>query len=425
MKKPALYPIRNERGSACVVVHEILDQGYELEFAWGRAKQRAQAHATGWARNMTLLALRLKGPVDAWLAQQLRNPLGEKQLMVQTILRLGVLQLVIQKDAPHAVVNEMVDLTKGWGFTSLSGLVNAVLKKAAALPREALLDVPDAVYAPDWWAEAGVSLEGFPACLQSGKPPLDVSMKNPSDGWVQMLGGERMSGNTVRLHDYDEVTQIEGFPTGAWWVQDFAATLPVQMLGDVTGKHVLDLCAAPGGKTAQLCAAGAHVVALDRSEKRLKRLRENMERLEYSPEIIVADALEWQPEAPFDAILLDAPCSATGTLRRNPDVLWNRSQTSVQELVELQQKLFAQAAKWLAPAGVLVYAVCSLMPAEGEAQLAQFKNTQGLDFSPLSEQDGVPHAYANAQGALRTHPAMLAEKGRLDGFFAARFTKTP
>ena len=422
MKKPAPFVIKNQRAAACIVLHEILHQNHDLEFAWGRVKQRADAHASAWARNAVLSVLRLRGALDAWLQQQLRKPLGESAAMVQTILRVGIVELVLQKEPPHAVVNELVELSKQWGFEGLSGLVNAVLKKAAQLDEQSLLNIPDARYVPAWWAKAGVQTEGFAKALNTGKPPLDMFVKEDAAAWEQKLGGALLGTHTVRVQSYGEVTELEGYDEGAWWVQDVAASLPVQMLGEVRGKRVLDLCATPGGRTAQLCALGAEVTALDRSEKRLKRLHENMQRLGFAPDVVVADALEWNASQPFDAIIVDAPCSATGTFRRNPDVLWTRSPEGVAELVELQAKLFAKAAEWLAPSGTLVYAVCSLMPQEGERQAERFAKMAGLTHVPLTSADGFAHGFVDAAGNLRTRPSMLPEQGHLDGFFAARFT---
>ena len=210
---------------------------------------------------------------------------------------------------------------------------------------------------------------------------------------------------------------LEGFDAGAWWVQDFAASLPARLLGPGAGRRVLDLCAAPGGKTLQLAAAGWQVTAVERSAKRAERIDQNLARLNLSAEVVIADALQWQPAEPFDAVLLDAPCTATGTARRHPDVLHRIGPRQIAEMAELQAALLAHAASWIKPGGQLVYAVCSLEPEEGEAQAQQV----GLAPDPIRA-DELPAGLSPADhGWLRTDPGMLADAGGLDGFFVARF----
>jgi 16S rRNA (cytosine967-C5)-methyltransferase len=224
----------------------------------------------------------------------------------------------------------------------------------------------------------------------------------------------------VRLGQHAPIDSLIGFADGAWWVQDAAAALPAKLLGDVRGKRVLDLCAAPGGKTLQLAAAGAHVTAVDKSEARLKRLRENLARTKLQAEVVCADALAFKAE-PFDAILLDAPCTSTGTLRRHPDVAWLRRPTDVRALAELQAQLIAATARLLKPGAPFVYAVCSLEPEEGPGVVAEALRN-GWRRAPLTNE--VPAEFITADGDMRTHPGLWPEIGGLDGFYAARLLRT-
>jgi len=225
-----------------------------------------------------------------------------------------------------------------------------------------------------------------------------------------------MAGH-VRLPRGSAVEQLPGYYEGAWWVQDFAASLPARLLGPGKGRRALDLCAAPGGQTLQLASAGWEVTALDFSAKRLERLRENLARTGLRANVVVADALEWQADRPFDAVLLDAPCTATGTCRRHPDVLHRIGRRQIEEMAELQAELLNRAANWVGPGGLLVYAVCSLEPEEGERQAERVT----LAPDPIAVAELPPRLSPTAQGWLRTDPAMLAEAGGLDGFFIARF----
>ena len=251
--------------------------------------------------------------------------------------------------------------------------------------------------------------------------PLDVSVKTDAEGWAQRLLGVLTPTGSVRITDPAPVDSLPGFESGAWWVQDAAAALPAQLLGDVRGKRVLDLCAAPGGKTLQLAAMGARVTAVDKSDQRLERLRENLARTNLQAEVICADALEYRSAEPFDAVLLDAPCTSTGTLRRHPDVAWLRRPTDVRALAELQAKLVAASARLLKPGAPLVYAVCSLEPEEGPGVVAEALRN-GWRRAPLTSADTLPE-FITADGDLRTHPGQWPEIGGLDGFFASRLVR--
>ena len=230
---------------------------------------------------------------------------------------------------------------------------------------------------------------------------------------------------SVRLKDARNITRLKGFEEGSWWVQDMAATIPARLLGDVHDKRVIDLCAAPGGKTAQLASAGAKVSAVDRSKERIAMLKTNVHRLKLQAEYVTTDASKWLPAFAPDAILLDAPCSATGTLRRHPDVAWHRRPEDIKRLRETQASLLRHALGILKPGGTLVYAVCSLQPEEGEQQIAQLLNEcKYVNLLPANAAElGLPGECMTQKGEIRTLPCHLAELGGMDGFYAVRLRK--
>ncbi|WP_179506303.1 MULTISPECIES: methyltransferase domain-containing protein [unclassified Sphingomonas] len=330
------------------------------------------------------------------------------QLMLAQALRLGL--------PPHAVIATGLPLLTGGPRRLAHGVFSALLKRGAALPDAPTL--PPAV-AQRWDA----AWPGRTAAIGAGiatPPPLDLSLRDPAQTahWAQELGGVSLLPGHVRLPRGQAVESLPGFGQGEWWVQDLAASLPARLLGAGEGRRVLDLCAAPGGKTMQLAAAGWAVTALDKSARRLERLVANLARTSLAVQVVQGDVLTWQGDAPFDAVLLDAPCSATGTCRRHPDVLHRLA--AIDDLTQLQAQMLARAADWLKPGGTLVYATCSLEPAEGEAQAAAFT---ALSPAPIAA-DELPDGIApTAQGWLRSDPGMLADAGGIDGFFAARWHK--
>ncbi|MGE3713911.1 MAG: RsmB/NOP family class I SAM-dependent RNA methyltransferase, partial [Alphaproteobacteria bacterium] len=253
------------------------------------------------------------------------------------------------------------------------------------------------------------------------EPPLDLTPRADGTFWAQKLGGHLLPTGTVRLEERAGVTTLEGFNEGAWWVQDAAASIPAQLLGKVRDEVVVDLCAAPGGKTAQLAAKGANVTAIDITESRMKTLKENLKRLRLKAECITADALKWVPQEAPDCILLDAPCSATGTMRRHPDVAWNRTQDDVLRMAHTQYRLLNHALDILKPGGRLVYAVCSLQPEEGEGQITRLmENRKDVALMP------IPPYYANyatSHGGIRTLPCHMEDSGGMDGFYTVQLIK--
>jgi 16S rRNA (cytosine967-C5)-methyltransferase len=266
------------------------------------------------------------------------------------------------------------------------------------------------------------------AAMHGEEPPLDLTVKQDPDGWAARLRGRVVATGTVRLVAHGPVSLLPGYVEGAWWVQDAAAALPARLFGEVAGRRVADLCAAPGGKTAQLAAAGARVTAVDRSPARLARLRENLARLGLAAETIEADALEWQAE-PFDAVLVDAPCSSTGTIRRHPDIPWLKREVDVAAMASLQARLLDRAVALTRPGGTLVYCTCSLEPEECEMQVsALLERTPGLVRRPLAAAEvGGQAEFVTEAGDLRTLPCHWSDPdprmAGLDGFYAARLER--
>ena len=388
-----------------------------------------------FARLIVATVLRRLPQLDALIGQCLDKELPKGATAVEDLLRLGAAQLLFIGTAAHAAVDETVALVAATGHRKLKGLVNAVLRRLAreggawvAEQDAARLNTPDWLWR-GWSAAYGEATARAIAEAHLREPPLDITVRGDrktSATWAARLDAEILPTGSLRRAAGGDVTALPGFDEGAWWVQDAAAALPVRLLGDVAGKRVADLCAAPGGKTAQLAAAGAKVIAVDRSAPRLARLEANLARLDLAADCVVADAVTWRPSAPFDAILLDAPCSATGTARRHPDILRLKSPKDVAKLARLQDRLLAAAADMLAPGGRLVYCTCSLQAEEGPDRIAAFLEGN----APFARAPMRPGEIAGADdsitpsGDLRTTPAAWPDRGGLDGFYAARLMRS-
>ncbi|MFC4293576.1 RsmB/NOP family class I SAM-dependent RNA methyltransferase [Novosphingobium tardum] len=368
------------------------------------------------------LALAITGEVLRWLADldALIDSATAQALpddaKVRTVLRMMLAQALRLGTPPHAVLATGLALLTGGPRRLAHGVFSTSLKREAALPAAPTL--PPAVAAR--WEAAWPRRVPAIAAMLADPPPLDITLRDPSqtERWAEALGGRSLMAGHVRIARSGSVQKMAGFERGEWWVQDLAASLPARLLGPGEGRRALDLCAAPGGKTMQLAAAGWQVTALDKSSRRAERLRDNLSRSNLSAQVVIADALEWAPDDRFDAILIDAPCSATGTCRRHPDVLHRIGSRQIEELAALQATLLDRAAGWLAAGGRLVYAVCSLEPAEGEDRARAF--TQ-LAPDPALAGELPEGIVPTPEGWLRTDPAMLGEAGGLDGFFAARW----
>ena len=370
------------------------------------------------------LAKAIAGEVLRWLtdldalidgATRQRLPDDAKARMV---LRLMLAQALRLDTPPHAVIATGLPLLAGGPRRLAHGVFSALMKEGAALPEVPTLP---ARVSERWGADKAAAIApglAFP-------PELDLALRDASETQTRAvaMGGLSLAPSHIRLPRGAAVESLADFKDGAWWVQDLAAQVPTRLLGAGDGKSVLDLCAAPGGKTMQLAAAGWKVTALDMSKRRLDLLKDNLKRTGLKASPVRADALTWEPKHRFDAILIDAPCTATGTCRRHPDVLHRIGKGQIAEMAELQRALVAKAAQWLNPGGVLVYAVCSLEAEEGEEQAAWIDANLGLTPAPIRAEELPAGLAPTPEGALRTHPGMLADQGGLDGFFVARWVK--
>lgn len=409
------------RSAAFTLLVTVLDRRESLGEALDRleglaARDRAAAH------RLAAATLRRLGSLDAVLEPFLRR---EPPLAVRHILRLGAAGLLLLETAPHAAVTTAVELARAQKLEPFCPLVNAVLRRVAAegpgllggldAPR---LDTPSWMWT-SWGGRARAIAEAHLAATAGA--PLDLTL---SPGAVPPAGGERLPTGAWRFPPGTDPQALEGFAEGAFWVQDAAAALPAALLAAAPGETVADLGAAPGGKTAQLAAAGAQVIAVEREAGRVPRLRENLARLRLAAEIVTADAEVWRPAVPLTAVLLDAPCSATGTIRRHPEVLRLRRPRDVAALATVQNRLLTAAAGMLAPGGRLIYSVCSLEPEEGPARIGRALARLPLRLSPFTagELAALPEALT-AEGYLCTHPGLWPERGGMDGFFAARLVR--
>ncbi|HEY5280086.1 MAG TPA: RsmB/NOP family class I SAM-dependent RNA methyltransferase [Pseudolabrys sp.] len=385
-------------------------------------------------RRLTATVLRRLGTLRHAVVGFLDKGFPADAPRVETILLVGAAQILCLDVPDHAAVDLSVRLAQAdRRGARYAGLVNAVLRRVAQ-NRDAIIAEPATRDTPDWlmarWTRAyGAETARAIAEANGHEPALDVSLKQDASHWAERLRGRVLPTGTARTIAHGAVSLLPGFTEGVWWVQDAAASIPVRLLGDVRGLSVADICAAPGGKTAQLCVAGAQVTAVDRSPARIARLTENLARLGLAADTHAVDVLEWQA-GPFDAVLVDAPCSATGTIRRHPDVPWLKGEADLGQLTSLQQRLLDRAVTLVKPGGRIVYCVCSLEPEEGETQVTALLARNPLVVrEPLSAADVFDHAeFLSAAGDLRTLPQMLPDPdprwGGLDGFFAARLVRT-
>jgi 16S rRNA (cytosine967-C5)-methyltransferase len=389
------------------------------------AMQALEPRDRAFARALVMATLRWLGPIDTALQARLKKPPPER---IVNVLRLGAAQLLVLKTPAHAAVGATVDLAAAQkGGEPLKGLVNAVLRGLTREPPE--LADPD-LMAPTWLAARWRSAYGAEdaraiAAMIGEEPATDVTPQDPSDA-AELAGpleAQVLPGGNLRVGLKGEVSAWPGFEDGRWWVQDASAAIPARLLDVKAGETALDMCAAPGGKTLQLAAAGAKVVAVDRSAGRIKRVTENLKRTGLGAETVTADAAEWKDGRTFDAVLLDAPCSATGTFRRHPDVLWVASPADVPKLAQVQSKLLDSAAVRVKPGGRLVYCVCSLEWEEGENQVAAFlSRNKAFVLEPMTAgEGGAPEASLREDGTLRILPHHLP--GGTDGFYVARMRK--
>ncbi len=417
MTAPPRPPADPTREIAFDLLTAVLDRKRTLEDALDRAPA-AEPRDRSAAHRLAAAVLRRLGSLDAVLEPFLTRAPPDS---VRHVLRLGAAGLLLLDTPPHAAVATAVGLARARKLAPFAGLVNAVLRRVSEAGPAALegLDGPR-LDTPAWlWASWGGQARAI-AEAHGHEAGLDLTL---APGAALPPGGALLPTGSVRFAPGTRVQELPGYAEGRFWVQDAAAALPARLLAAQPGERVADLCAAPGGKTAQLAAAGAQVLAVERDPARMRRLHENLARLGLEVAVHQADATDWIPPAPLDAVLLDAPCTATGTIRRHPDVARLKRPRDVAELAAGQDRMLDAAARMLRPGGRLIYAVCSLQPEEGEQRVmdpARF----GLRPEPFTTEElaGIPDA-RTAQGYLRTHPGLWPEHGGLDGFFAARLVR--
>lgn len=401
------------------------DEGGLLEAL--ERRDRAFVHA------LVATTLRHLGSIDFAIDAAMDRPLREKAMRARNILRLAVAQIYFLKVPDHAAVDIAVrqaDVHRS--SKPFKNLVNAVLRrilregdelKDAALARG---NTPPQFFR-QWKNAWGKRAADKIAAAHMSEAPLDITLNSQKDAqaWAEKLGGTLLPTGSIRLTDAAPVPELPGFEDGDWWVQDAAAAMPAKLFGDLKGQRALDLCAAPGGKSAQLAAQGALVTALDKSRSRLERVDENMKRLGFHVETLKKDAVKFQPDDPFPNVLLDAPCTATGTVRRHPDVVHLKTRDDIASLSALQATLLDAAATMTAPGGTLVYCTCSIEPEEGEDQITAFlERHQDFTLDTIEAGEvGGQEGFLTKRGEIRTLPFIWDEHGGIDGFYAARLKK--
>lgn len=425
--------IANARLVSADLLVRVLEDRRSLDQALGECPliDGLDGRDRAFARAIASAALRHLGRIDAVLAGFLQKPLAQDAVDARAVLRSGAAQLLVMGLPAHAVVSEMVELAGAHRSTrGFAKLMNAVLRKTASEGPARFAALPMLANLPDWlaarWAGAyGQERAQAMANAIAQEAQTDLTPRFEAPALAQAVGGEIVLGASVRLpRGSAPIQALPGFTEGAFWVQDAAAALPARLVRAQAGQSVIDLCAAPGGKALQLARAGLRVTALDASPDRLQRLRENLERVGLDAMLVQANALDWRPQEPADAVLLDAPCSATGTLRRHPEAAWLRGPQHIARFAQGQCALLAAAAAMLRPGGCLVYAVCSQEPEEGEAILSDAA-ALGLAPDPVrAEEIGGLGTAILPSGAVRTSPELLADAGGLDGFFIARWRKS-
>jgi len=427
---------RDPRAVALQLLAQVLDRHRTLDEALAESKGFATLAARDRAlvRRLVATLLRRLGQLDDLIRTCLNRPLKRGHGDVRNLLRLGAVQLAFLDTPAHAAVSTTLNLATTPRLAGYKGLINALLRRIAREGAESIANQDAArLNTPRWLWQSWETAYGEAAARSIAEahlrePPLDLTLKEPAEfaAWAERLEATPLPTGSLRLPPgRGEIAKLPGFEDGAWWVQDSAATLPVRLLGAVAGRRVVDLCAAPGGKTAALAAAGAKVTAVEVSPARAARLEENLARLGLNAQIVTADAIGWRPPAPVDAVLLDAPCSGTGTLRRHPDIARLKSPDDIATLTALQDRLLAAAVDMTAPGGSLVYAACSLQPEEGPKRIAALLESGApVAHLPVAADEVFDRTdWLSPEGDLRTLPYHLAELGGMDGFYACRLRR--
>ncbi|MBT4739720.1 MAG: RsmB/NOP family class I SAM-dependent RNA methyltransferase [Rhodospirillaceae bacterium] len=421
------------RAAALTLLSGAVREGKAIDKRFQKIAGQLEPRDRAFVRHLVATTLRRLGQIDAVLKTfTTRAPPAQ----VEDILRLGTAQILFLETAPHAAVDTSVGLVKRVRQPRLTGLVNAVLRKVAATGQDIVADQNwPRLNTPGWLWDGWTKAYGETTAHRMGEAhlaaaPLDLTVKDPasSEKWAKDLEAELLPTGSLRHTASGMIQDLPGFAEGAWWVQDAAAAMPARILLQATAtstdSRVADLCSAPGGKTLQLAAAGRQVTSMDSSETRLTRVQENLDRMSLKAEIVHADMMRWTPPQLFNAVLLDAPCSATGTLRRHPDLGYLKKRRDVLAYPETQKALLKRAAEFLTPGGVLVYAVCSLEPEEGQGVVDAVLKDAGLSRQPIDPAPlGLDSNWIDSAGALRTLPYYWHHRGGLDGFYAAVLKK--
>ncbi len=421
MPKPKKSPVNETRAEAWRLVDGVVIGGKVISDLVGMDQHhKLDAPQRAASMRIALQTLRFADRAD-WVMKPFLNHAPHPT--IRNLLRLGIVEVCAESAASHGVVNDLVSLAGRSNRTAgLKGLVNAVMRKSLEKV-EGNWDKAPVPKLPKWLrkplavAYGNAALQGIEVAHMKS-PPLDLTVKSDPSHWAEKLNGTLLPNGTVRLASGQQVSALNGFDAGEWWVQDAAAAMPVQISGVQKGEKVLDLCAAPGGKTLQMANLGAEVTAVDISEQRLVRLQENLTRTKLSADIKVEDAMKL-PKDQFDVVLLDAPCSATGTIRRHPDLCHARDGAEINGLIQLQAKLLRHAAKLVSPGGTLIFCTCSLIPDEGEVQVEEFLSAnKGFQAKKIT-QPWIEESWRTEEGGVRLRPDYWSELGGMDGFYIA------
>ena len=413
---------------------KVIDEGEPLEYLLDRkVLDELPPNDRSLARAITSTTLRRRFQIEKILSGYMQKPLGRRGGPAMHLLRLGIAQILFLDVADHAAVSTTMEIAKSdHKAKHFSKLINGVLRTIGREKDDILAALDPVDILPEWLRKTWVKAYGHKtvqnmAAALCHEPYLDIATKTDAKKWAETLEGVALPTGSVRLKSRGAVPNLSGFAEGEWWVQDTAASLAPSLLGDVNGKTVADLCAAPGGKTAYLASRGALVTAVDSSAPRLEKLNENLERLKLKADCITSDVTTWKPEQLFDAILLDAPCSATGIIRKHPDILSLKAEQQVAQMATLQRKILKASVAFLKPGGTLVFCTCSLQPEEGEAILDYIEaENLPLKLSPIgADEIGAGAQLIQENGTIRTLPHYLEHTdpvlSGIDGFFMARF----
>lgn len=442
-RRPADPPGTAARRAAMRLLDAVLRRGEPLEAALATATRGLEGSDRGLAHAIAAEALRRLPDLDALIDSATRQRLPD-DAKARTALRIALVQTLALGTPGHAAIATVLPLVDGGPRKLVHGVFGALSRGGATLPDVPALPADVAERWREAWGDEVVAAAGVAI---AAPPPLDLTLRAPAGAGAELQAADQEASSStiqaydagawpspgyegvslapahLRLHEHGHIADLPGYADGAWWVQDLAASIPARLIGDGPGT-ALDLCAAPGGKTMQLAAAGWQTIALEISPARAARLHENLARTKLGAKVVIADALDWAPAAPIDALLLDAPCSATGIFRRHPDVLYRAHPGIVADMAALQAKLLARAADWVRPGGQLVYATCSLEREEGEEQLARFLAARGDYAVEPVRADELPEGIApHPNGHVRTLPGTLADQGGCDGFFIVRLVR--